>query len=400
MQGNLATQLNNTENNIGLTIDTKSNVIKDALIYTPPQIRMKKTFTPKGSGTWRIKEPIFSQGASLGKWAIICDDRDSSSAETVGLSMLKSSKSIGVKVGKPKIFKVKTGRNQPNLAAQVMDIIASTSQADIFMLMFQKRTADTIYKRVKTECNQKYSKPTQFFTNWKPKDNRSLGNLSVMSNIVLQMACKRGYSLWKVQLPHKLNDNGRQAMIIGGDVFHMNSKDSVTSVVATLDKDFTQYYSVNSVQKRRGDDILHSIAEQVIDCKRKYASVNKQDPDLIIFFRDGIGAGSYDYVREQEIKTILGMLKENATDKSKVPKLAYIVVNKRINDRFFEQGNRGPQNPAGGLVIKSTVTNNNGFDYFMVAQNVNRGTATPTHYECLYNDTGLSADTFYELTYY
>jgi hypothetical protein len=40
--------------------------------------------------------------------------------------------------------------------------------------------------------------PTQFFTNWNPKNARSLNNLSVMTNIVLQMACKLGYSLWKV----------------------------------------------------------------------------------------------------------------------------------------------------------------------------------------------------------
>jgi hypothetical protein len=153
MQKALANQLNNTKNEIDLKIDTNSNVIKDAIIYDPPQIRMKNSFKPKGSGTWRIKEKIYSQGASLGKWAIICDARDVKAAEQVGLAMLKSSKSIGIKVGKPKIFKIQTGKGKPQPAAQVMDIIASTSQADIFMLMFQKRTADRMYKRVKTECN-------------------------------------------------------------------------------------------------------------------------------------------------------------------------------------------------------------------------------------------------------
>jgi aubergine len=174
--------------------------------------------------------------------------------------------------------------------------------------MLQKRTADKVYKRVKTDCNQKLGKATQFFTNWNPKNEKSMTDLSVMTNLVLQMACKLGFAPWKVALPYKVNDNGRQVMIVGGDVFHMNSKDSVTSVVSTLDKDFTEYYCVNSVQKRRGDDLLHSIAEQVIDCQRKYADVNKNDPDIIIFFRDGIGSGSHDYVRENEIKTILGKL--------------------------------------------------------------------------------------------
>ena len=36
----------------------------------------------------------------------------------------------------------------------------------------------------------------------------------------------------------------------------------------------------------------------------------------------------------------------------------------------------------------------------MVAQSVARGTATPTHYEVLYNNTDLLADSFYQATYY
>jgi hypothetical protein len=83
MQGSLAAQLNNTPNEIGLTIDAKSNTINDALLFTAPQIRMNKTMVPKGSGTWRIKEPVYAKNASLGKWAIIVDGRDMKCAEIV-----------------------------------------------------------------------------------------------------------------------------------------------------------------------------------------------------------------------------------------------------------------------------------------------------------------------------
>jgi len=116
-QERLAIQLNKTENEIGLQIDSKSNKIKDALLYTAPQIRMNKTMVPKGSGTWRIKEPIYSRNSSLGKWGLICDAKDAKNAEKVAQTMLKCSKSIRVKVGKPRIFTVKFGRGQPNLAA-------------------------------------------------------------------------------------------------------------------------------------------------------------------------------------------------------------------------------------------------------------------------------------------
>jgi hypothetical protein len=170
---------------------------------------MKKSFTPEGSGTFRIKDPIYSQDASLGKWVIICDQRDREAVDVIALHLLKSSKSINIKVPKPNIIEIKTGKNDPLPTAQVMSIISKTNQADIFLLAFQKRTADQLYKKVKTECNQKYGKPTQFFANWNPKNDKTLTNLSVLSNVVIQMACKLGYFPWKVELPYKLNDNGR-----------------------------------------------------------------------------------------------------------------------------------------------------------------------------------------------
>lgn len=83
LQKGLAEQLNNTPNEIGLTIDPNSNKIKDALLFTAPKIRMDHTQVPKGSGTWRIKEPIFANNASLGNWGIIVDSRDEKCAEKV-----------------------------------------------------------------------------------------------------------------------------------------------------------------------------------------------------------------------------------------------------------------------------------------------------------------------------
>ena len=412
----LASQLNRTKegNELGLRIDPNSNVIDDALIFRPPQITLKNKSIPKGSGVFRIKEPIYSRNAKIDNWGIICDDRDVKSAQDFAMAMLKASKSLGIKVSKPKVFGVsggggrgkRGGGRQPSLQAQVMNNIEDNFELDIFLLFFQKRTADRIYKRVKTECNSRLAKHTQFFTNWRPKDKRSLNNLSIASNIVMQMVVKLGQPLWKVQLPYNLNNNGRMTMVVGGDVFHMNSRDSVASIVSTLNKDFTEFYCTNSFQKRRGDDILHAVADQVADCAKKYGSVNGYPPDLIVFFRDGIGMGSFDKVREVEIQALLHKLESLKSKSGTRPKLAYIVVNKRINDRFFEKGfNRktkreGLINPNGGLIVQSNVVNNEGFDYFMVAQNVNMGTATPVHFEVLYNDTGLTADSFYELTYY
>jgi aubergine-like protein len=45
------------------------------------------------------------------------------------------------------------------------------------------------------------------------------------------------------------------------------------------------------------------------------------------------------------------------------------------------------------------MSRNGYFEYFIVPQYVNQGTATPTSYNVIYNTTNLSEDAFYFLTF-
>lgn len=405
-QERLVEQINQTknENSIKLEVKLDTNQIDDALLFKPPQIYTQEAFIPKGSGNFKLDKPIFDQNFSLRKWGIIYLDHpnDAQKAEYVAEKIGFISTEIGVEVCQPLLFPVSNEKNS-QLSDNIMKIIFSTLKKNpqIFLLMLPKRVSNKVYKVIKNECNSKLGIATQFFVAWTNK--KLFGNLSLYKSLLAQMAAKLGCTLWRVELPYNLNKNGRKTMIIGADVFHMNGRESVTSVVATMDKHFSETFSINSIQKRQGDDILHSVTEQVIKCVKQYTVKNNHSPDLIVFFRDGIGRGSYDYVKSEEIAPILEKLSSGqfTGTQNNSPKLAYIVVSKRVNDRFYLQdGPSRVSNPNGGLLIKSKVTNNQGFDYFMVSQKVTMGTATPTHYECLHNDTGLSADTFYELTYY
>lgn len=70
---------------------------------------------------------------------------------------------------------------------------------------------------------------------------------SVCSNILLQMNAKINKALWVVERPKGLIDN---TMIIGIDVHHGGvgkKKYSVVGFTATMDNDFTKYYSRISV---------------------------------------------------------------------------------------------------------------------------------------------------------
>eukprot|EP00301_Raphidiophrys_heterophryoidea_P003334 c11510_g1_i1.p2 GENE.c11510_g1_i1~~c11510_g1_i1.p2 ORF type:complete len:133 (-),score=37.01 c11510_g1_i1:180-554(-) len=76
--------------------------------------------------------------------------------------------------------------------------------------------------------------------------------------------------------------------------------------------------------------------------------------------------------------------------------MAFLIVTKRINTRFFTLAK---QNPPPGLIVDRTVSSQSHYDFFLVAQSVNQGTATPTHYLVLMDTTGLKPDHLQSLTY-
>nr|XP_035148296.2 piwi-like protein 3 [Callithrix jacchus] len=79
--------------------------------------------------------------------------------------------------------------------------------------------------------------------------------------------------------------------------------------------------------------------------------------------------------------------------------LAFIVVKKRINTRFFLKCGSRFENPRPGTVIDVELTRNEWYDFFVVSQHVKEGTVTPTHYNVIYDTIGLSTDTVQRLTY-
>lgn len=72
-------------------------------------------------------------------------------------------------------------------------------------------------------------------------------------------------------------------------------------------------------------------------------------------------------------------------------KLAFVLINKRINIRFFRTGGNKLFNSDAGTVIADEVTSSN-YDFYLTAQKVNQGTCTPTHFHVVYDTTGLKED--------
>lgn len=150
-------------------------------------------------------------------------------------------------------------------------------------------------------------------------------------------------------------------MIVGIDVYHEKGKQlsSVVGFVASMDKTFTQWYSVAGMQKSTHQELMKSIQDafhKVVDqfknvrfclflfkcmCNYSYKfnfnilfQKNGVLPEKIIIYRDGVSDGDLRQVDEVELFDLEQSFKNYSGDYS--PLVTCIIVQKRINTRVFQ----------------------------------------------------------------
>jgi aubergine-like protein len=204
------------------------------------------------------------------------------------------------------------------------------------------------------------------------------------------MINKLGCNLWYVDRTLK------DSMILGADVYHAKGNKSVASVVSQYDDYFKRSYSLATIQAKEYQEIMKQMATMVLENVKNYVDVNKKPPKNLVFFRDGVGEGQIEEVLAVEVKAIENKLQE--VYKNQKPGLIFIVVTKRVDDRFSVMSN-GLRNPEAGLIVDNAVVKPDRANFFMIAQKVTQGTANPTHYDVIYNSTDIPLSEIISLTY-
>ena len=83
--------------------------------------------------------------------------------------------------------------------------------------------------------------------------------------------------------------------------------------------------------------------------------VNGTLPDRIVVFRDGVGDGQMNTVKQYEVPQFLASFSRFQSNYQ--PKLAVVVVQKRISTRIFSRGGpKGVGNPSPGTIVDHTIT--------------------------------------------
>lgn len=213
--------------------------------------------------------------------------------------------------------------------------------------------------------------------------------LSVATKVMIQVNTKRGFAPWKVAIPIK------GLMTIGFDVCH-DARDrtrSFAAFIASMDQSRSDVYYSCAKAHTSGQELSNSFGQMTMKAIECYKDIHGSLPEKVLVYRDGVGDGQLQFVIDHEVDQLKEVLEK--IYEGQPVRMAFVVVTKRINARFFS----GMNNPPAGTVVDDVITQPERYDFFLVSQNVNQGTATPTNYNVIYDTMGISPDHMQRLTH-
>uniref|UniRef100_A0A8C6Q612 Piwi-like RNA-mediated gene silencing 1 n=1 Tax=Nothobranchius furzeri TaxID=105023 RepID=A0A8C6Q612_NOTFU len=318
----------------------------------------------------------------LNCWLLFHTKRNSSEAQSLLQSLNKVSAPLGIRMQRATVIEYEDHALtllralQHNVSPQIQMVV-------VILPNNNKDRYDTVKKYLCLDCPT----PSQCVVGRTLSRPQAL--MTVATKIVLQMACKMGGELWSVEIPLK------QLMIVGIDCYHDTTagKRSIGALVASLNPTMSRWYS-KCVLQHQGQEIMDGLKTALSGALKDYHKFNNCLPARIIVYRDGVGDGQLQSVVNYEVSQIMDCISWNCK-----PKLSVVVVKKRISSRFFTYFQDRLTNPPPGTVIDTEVTRPEWYDFYIVSQAVRSGSVSPTHYNVVYDTSGLKPDHMQRLTY-
>ena len=127
-------------------------------------------------------------------------------------------------------------------------------------------------------------------------------------------------------------------------------------------------------------------------------------PEYVVIYRQGGNEKQIQKIYYEELpvfKSFFSGDKNNGGyNENLKPKIAVIAVNKKTDLKFFQaEEGKNVANPPSGTVVDTDVTTPNYFEFYLQPQYVNQGTATPVHFHCIYDTTGMPLEIMESVTY-
>uniref|UniRef100_A0AAQ6IJ82 Piwi-like 1 n=1 Tax=Anabas testudineus TaxID=64144 RepID=A0AAQ6IJ82_ANATE len=325
----------------------------------------------------------------LNNWLVFHTRRNGNETQSLLQTLNKVSGPLGIRIQRAVMIMYED--HQESLLRALQHNVGPQTQMVVVVLPSNRKDKyDSVKKYLCVDCPT----PSQCVVSRTLSRPQAL--MTVATKIALQMACKMGGELWSVEIPLK------QLMIVGIDCYHdtIGGKRSIGALVASLNQSMSRWFS-KCVLQHKGQEIMDGLKIALTGALKDYLKFNNSLPSRIIVYRDGVGDGQLQGVVNYEcsMSTFFSLKALNTYLSAHRPKLSVVVVKKRISSRFFAHINGKVSNPPPGTVVDSEVTRPEWYDFYIVSQAVRTGSVSPTHYNVVYDTSGLKPDHMQRLTY-
>eukprot|EP00993_Chasmostoma_nieuportense_P003064 NODE_380_length_2319_cov_37.385949_g271_i1.p1 GENE.NODE_380_length_2319_cov_37.385949_g271_i1~~NODE_380_length_2319_cov_37.385949_g271_i1.p1 ORF type:complete len:572 (-),score=178.14 NODE_380_length_2319_cov_37.385949_g271_i1:23-1738(-) len=342
-----------------------------------------------GRETWDVKFnwPMF-RAAGLLNWGLLTHTQSEPLKQFVDRFMTQVAREIGLEMRPPTIYLTASVRTDDYIKCYQQKM---KGKHEFVMVLVRRQ--DEPYKRLKRVLCAEDGVPSQFVN----EATIAQDALSKANKIVVQMNCKAGGAPWTADLKLPV-----PTMIVGIDVHHGGDLEhkggTVAGYVASLDRHCTRFFSRTFVMKEKQQTLdkqgLHTTTKGALQA---FQQANSIPPQCLVVYRDGGSEGELQVLLKAEAGELLAVLKELKLE----CKLVYIVVLKQIRTRFFAfaPNNQDVITPAPGTLVDSHVVSGVLPEFYLCCQHVNKGTATPTKYQKIFDNSLFSANQIATLTY-
>ena len=304
--------------------------------------------------------------------------------------MTVAGRNLGVKFDLPHLEKIHS-RIEEDLLNELRKINYNDGKKIAIVVL--DRNTKNLYPIIKNFLYTQGGLTSQFMLHDEnPKGGRKKQNLSYYSAVLNQMVVKAKGELFSINYTTKIANN--PSMIIGIDTT-MTKEGKKYVLSASYNNHFNKFYTDYKIE-RQNENALNDLIKSALN---HFSSFNNGYlPKSVIIYRQGGNERQTEKLMRFDVPRIVKSFEEYKENYK--PKLSIFGVNKKTDLKFFERDNHGYRNIPTGTVIDKDVISPELFEFYLQCPEVDKGTGSPVHFLCLFNNNDeLTINDFEEITY-
>ena len=386
--------------NLGENLNIKGRILpQPKLIYAK-----NNTVIPK-NGNFRSSNIYNAARINQNNFAFVYDVRDNLNVRNSLNSLFDKGRMKGMDIQFDRNLKgihnivLSNFSNWENVKSQLKNIEMNKSQLRM-VIVFLTPALERYYSLLKEFFINSCQLATQFVVSKKLQDQKRAG--SIMFNIIEQINIKMGGTNFYIDFRgENILKKNKIYLILGLECKQAKGELIYTLTSTTnpnLNKTITSFKKCPN-NKDEKEKALKELIDRALN-GMKLTGV-PHPPDYIIMYRQGGNYVQNKKMAENEVPIITSYLaSKKSEDKFFAkydPKFIYVCCNLKGDLKFFETKSNGSHsnennkninlsNPKSGLCVDSEITQKDKYEFYIQPQYVNQGTATPCHYQVLYED--------------